>query len=291
MTKKNFKDALRSSDHPLILDGAIGSLLQQRGYESDQYLWTSYINFKFPEVLKQIHLEYINSGCDIITSNTFRTNPFVLQASGLDLDVEEAVRISMSISHEIASSKNVWLAGSNPPAEDCYQSERTISQSELEYNHKKHIELLYNYKADFILNETQSHYDEINIICKFCDDNDIPYCISLFFDENLRILSGESINEMIDFIKSYNPIAILVNCINHSSFLRFLDQIELSYPWGFYLNCGSGNINDSVIKCGMDILEYQNIIRETIKYNPKIIGTCCGSNPAHIKSIAELVNE
>ena len=109
MTDKNFKEALNSADHPLILDGAIGSLLQQRGYESDQYLWTSYINFKFPEVLKQIHREYIKAGCNIITSNTFRTNPFVLQASGLELDVAEAVKISIHYSNAPYQDFNVLI--------------------------------------------------------------------------------------------------------------------------------------------------------------------------------------
>jgi len=273
---------------PLILDGAIGSLIQQRGYKICEHLWTSYINFKCPEIIQSIHKEYINAGADIITTNTFRTNPASIIKSGSNLDVCKIVELSVNISKLISNEFNVLLAGSNPPAEDCYQVERNITRSELFYNHKKHIDLLCDNGVNFILNETQSHYDEIKIICNHCSDNNIPYIISLFITNDLKILSGEPLKEIVDFISSFKPLAISLNCISMPVFLKVVNSIEFNFNWGFYLNCGQGHYSDIEISCGIDEKSYADIVKRSLSLNPKIIGACCGSNPKHIKSIKNL---
>ncbi len=140
----------------------------------------------------------MSAGADIITTNTFRTNPAAFEGAGYPFDskyVKEAVKIAKSA----AENTKVIIAGSNPPAEDCYQKERNITYNQLEKNHFKHIELLMVNGVDFILNETQSHFDEIKIICTYCSRNNIPYIVSFYFDENLTIFSGEQINYVVEY--------------------------------------------------------------------------------------------
>ncbi|MCB9219376.1 MAG: homocysteine S-methyltransferase family protein [Ignavibacteriales bacterium] len=286
-----FISAVQNSKRPLILDGAIGSLLQQKGFKSDPVLWTSYVNFKYPQAIVKIHTEYINAGCDIITTNTFRTNPNSITKANAYLDQEKAVKISVDLALQAAQNSNIFVAGSNAPAEDCYQIERTVTQNELEYNHKTHIDLLYNNGVDFILNETQSHFDEIKIICEHCFNNKIPYIISLFITDDLKILSGENITDILDFIKNFNPIIISFNCISQKTFLKLIDSIDLNFNWGFYLNVGHGNYTDSNIQCGIDEINYSEIVKSSLDLNPKLIGACCGSNSKHISAIKKLFNE
>lgn len=276
---------------PLILDGALGSFLQQSGLVADKYLWFSKINITNPDFVKKVHQDYINAGADIITTNTFRTNPVALKSSSLDIDINEIVNKSIKIAIDARMDRNIIIAGSNAPAEDCYQIERTITKYNLEYNHKKHIEVLWENGVDVIWNETQSHLDEIEIIAKFCSDNSLPFVINFFFDENLRLLSGESLNEIIEFVLSFNPIAIGFNCIKPSTFHRFFKNNELNYKYGFYFNCGSGNITDETITCGILPPDYVNSIKHFITNNTLFIGSCCGSSPSHTKAIKEFVNE
>lgn len=286
-----FISAVQNSRGPLILDGAIGSLLQQKGFKSDPVLWTSYVNFKYPQAIVKIHTEYINVGCDIITTNTFRTNPASITKANAYLDQEKAVKISVDLALQAAQNSNIFVAGSNAPAEDCYQIERTVTQNELEYNHKTHIDLLYNNGVDFILNETQSHFDEIKIICEHCFKNKIPYIISLFITDDLKILSGENITDILDFAQKFNPIIISFNCISQKTFLKLIHSIDLNFNWGFYLNVGHGNYTDSNIQCGIDEISYTEIVKSSLDLNPKLIGACCGSNPKHISAIKKLFNE
>src|SRR5690606_37986424 len=105
------------------------------------------------------------------------------------------VRKSVTIAIEARDNLPVLIAGSNAPAEDCYQAERTLSKKDITYNHHKHIDLLMNAGCDFVLNETQSHIDEILIICKYCRKENIPFVISLFFNDELKLLSGEKLSD------------------------------------------------------------------------------------------------
>ncbi|MFZ1290094.1 MAG: homocysteine S-methyltransferase family protein [Melioribacteraceae bacterium] len=291
MNKNKIYSLLSNINRPLILDGAMGSLLQQRGFKSDKYLWMSYLNFKNPNLIKEIHKEYINSGCDIISTNTFRTNPNSLKNANINFDQNIVVEQSLNIAKEAVCESNILIAGSNPPAEDSYQSIRTISKNDLIHNHHQHIDLLYKYGSDFILNETQSHFDEIEIICKFCFENNIPYVISLLITEELKILSGETLSEVIDLVKHYNPLLVCFNCIFPETFIKLLNSEFNINNWGFYLNCGNGNYSDENISCGISPNKYLEFVRASLAFHPKLIGTCCGSNPNHTKTIRDFLNE
>ena len=282
-------DSFNNDNKPLILDGAIGSLLQQRGYFIDEYLWTSILNIENPKVIIDVHKEYINAGCDIITTNTFRTNPSAINRSRNKLEVNKFIKQSVELSKSVAKEYNVLLAGSNPPAEDCYISERSLSKNQLEYNHQKHIELLYGNGVDFILNETQAHLDEIEIICKYCSYNEIPFVISLLISDDLTLLSGEHLINVINLIKEYHPLLISVNCISNKVFLKILKEIEIDFNWGFYLNCCKGNYTDERMICDLNEESYADIVKSSLIFNPKLIGACCGSNPMHIRKIKQLI--
>ncbi len=287
----NLLERFNELNRPLILDGAMGSLLQQKGIEGDPVLWYSKINFDNPKLVKTIHEEYINAGADIITTNTFRTNPAAIKLSGHKIDETDFVKKSVRIAVDARNDKKIIIAGSNAPAEDCYQKERTISKFNLEYNHKKHIELLWESGADIIWNETHSHWDEIEIICKFCSTNSLPFAVNLYFEESLTLLSGEPLFEVVDFINEFKPEAIGFNCIKPEIFTKYFQNNYINGNWGFYFNCGAGNINDEHILCGINPQEYLNEIKNILPGRPAFIGSCCGSSPLHTKAIKDYLNE
>jgi S-methylmethionine-dependent homocysteine/selenocysteine methylase len=277
-------------NRPLVLDGAVGSLLQQRGVVIHKTLWSSYANIVAPEKVIELHREYINAGADIISTNTFRTNPSLVKNVSLNISNSEFVKQSVELAFEAKSgTNNIFIAGSNPPAEDSYQPFRKISKQEIELNHKNHIDMLWDNKVDFILNETQSHFDEVQIICEHCDKNEIPFVISLFVTAEGKIMSGESLNDVIKFIKKFNPLAIGINCIMPIDFENVIATVDTLTRWGFYLNCGSGNYTDTKIFEGITPTDYIYTINRNYKQTPFFIGSCCGSSPLHTKAIKDFV--
>ncbi len=287
MNKSNPFSAATENKRPLILDGAIGSQLQQAGVPVHNKTWTTLANTDYPEKVLKIHMDYIQAGADIITTNTFRTNPTALSEFSENKQ-KELLTAALSLAHQAKEGLKVYIAASNASAEDCYQKDRRISQKELKYNHHKHISLLMDNGPDFILNETQSHFDEIKIICEYCSKNNVPYVVSIYLDENLKLLSGESPADVIPFIRDYEPLAMGFNCISPAQFNAA--EKNFGYNWGYYLNCGSGNPEDSVITCGFSPEDYLSLVKDTMKYAPSFIGACCGSGPEHIIKIKEYLD-
>jgi len=284
-----FQKALLNK-RPLLLDGAMGSYIQQKRFETDDALWTTNINSSNPDEIIKIHQEYIASGADIITTNTFRTNPVALQSRGIS-DFSKYVKQAVQLAIQPIEDKQILIAGSNAPAEDCYQIERTISYNKLELNHKNHIDLLMDNDVDLILNETQSHFDEIQIICEHCDKNSIPYLINIYFNDSFKILSGEGMDFILSYLKDHSLLAVGFNCIQPYLFVKLIGSTKLPNTWGFYLNCGSGNPSDKFIECGINPEEYIEVVKKSLDYKPSFVGSCCGSNPAHTKKMREFLDE
>jgi homocysteine S-methyltransferase len=291
MLMNNPFEKLERNSKPLLLDGAIGSYLQQKGFETNDILWTTEINQTNPDEIIKVHREYIDAGADIITTNTFRTNPTALLYKKSVRDLKFYVSEAVMLTKEASSNKNVLVAGSNAPAEDCYQRQRTLSYSKLELNHMKHIELLVDSGIDFVLNETQSHLDEIKIICDYCDKNKIPYLLSIYLDEKLKLLSGETLDETLALLNDSNVLAVGFNCISPDLYYRLIGSTKLPEKWGFYLNCGKGKQTDKIIECGIQPEEYLEVVKKSIQYFPSFIGSCCGSSPAHTKKMREFLDE
>lgn len=288
----NFCDAIKYSTKPLLLDGALGTYLMNKIEFKNSSLWTSGLDERTILKLEEVHKEYVESGSDIITTNTFRTNPSAVKNSGLNINFRELVKLNVSAAKKaIARDKKIFIAGSNAPAEDCYQRQRTLSQKEIEENHALHIEALMENGVDFILNETQSHIDEIKFICKFCRKNKIPYILSLYFDQDFNLLSGEHIYEAIELALMNDVIAIGFNCVSLDLFEKFKITYDFNFFYGFYLNCGIGNFEEGKIRDSLDPVFVSKIVSNYIKEkNLKFVGTCCGSSPSHTKELRNLID-
>lgn len=274
---------------PLILDGAMGSLLQQRGYKVNNDIWTTKLNQSIPEIIINIHRSYIDAGADIITTNTFRTNTSSLERVGINQN-KKFVRQAVNLAKAAKGDLPIFIAGSNAPAEDCYQRLRNLTKKELQVNHYNHIDLLYDNGVHFVLNETQSHFDEIKIICHYCSKNSIPYVVSLYSVDGRTILSGESLADVFHFIEEHEPLSIGINCISPKIFKTIVKNINTEFAWGFYLNCGAGLKTDRKLKSGITPNDYSLFVTDCLKKNPAFIGACCGSTPEHIRAIKRLVD-
>ncbi|HSD65009.1 MAG TPA: homocysteine S-methyltransferase family protein, partial [Ignavibacteriaceae bacterium] len=101
---------------PLILDGAMGSLLQQNDVPIDKKAWVTFANIEYPDKVLKIHRDYVKAGADIITTNTFRTNPAALTEYCSTKQIK-ILRAAVMLAEEAVQNEPVFIAGSNAPAE------------------------------------------------------------------------------------------------------------------------------------------------------------------------------
>ena len=112
---------------PIILDGAMGSELIKRGIILPQHIWSAHANIHFPHIVKKIHEDYIQSGSQIIITNTFRTTPRAYKKTGLSIKKANSTaykshQLAIDLANAAKNTKTIVL-GSIAPLEDCYMPE------------------------------------------------------------------------------------------------------------------------------------------------------------------------
>ncbi|MEK9139284.1 MAG: homocysteine S-methyltransferase family protein, partial [Bacteroidota bacterium] len=124
-----------ASRTPLILDGAMGTELQRRGVDTGLPLWSANALMVHPEVILQIHKEYIEAGADIITTNTFRTTRRTFQRANLPDRSHALTKTALKLAQQARESfpdRQLLVAGSIAPVEDCYRPDLVPSEKEME---------------------------------------------------------------------------------------------------------------------------------------------------------------
>ncbi|MCX8056802.1 MAG: homocysteine S-methyltransferase family protein [Ignavibacteria bacterium] len=279
---------------PLVLDGPMGTLLIDRGVDLGSKLWSALALLNAPDKVLEIHKDYISSGADIITTNTFRTNPYAIKLSGVNVNSKELVKIAVNLAKKSISTTNkkVLIAGSNAPADDCYLTQRLISESELYNNHSEHIQNLIENKVDFILNETFGDAKEIEIVCRICLEMKFPFAVSVLINSELKTFFNQDLIKTFELIEKHNPLFVSLNCSRPELILKALDVLQDFGPFGVYPNLGSIE-SFSTGKLVRDFRsdELKIFVEELIKRNVKVIGVCCGGNPKDIKLIRKIVDE
>jgi S-methylmethionine-dependent homocysteine/selenocysteine methylase len=241
------------------------------------------INHLHKDELIELYKDYISNGANVITSNTFSTNPISVESENKLEQCKKEIELAVEICKEVRASINnndIIIAGSNSTAEECYTGIRKYTYDELVYNHTNNIDILAASGCDFVLNETHGHFEEIKIIVNHCEQRKIPYAISLYITKELKLLSGEDIGEVIRYIYPFNPIFIGFNCIALNTFRNAYNkvpEIKEIKRLGLYLNCGDLGINDIPV-----------LLNELKMDNLFLVGACCMSNPSYIKPIADL---
>ena len=278
---------------PLVLDGPMGTLLIERGIDLGSKLWSALALINAPDEVSKIHNDYIEAGADIITTNTFRTNPYAVKSSNTKYSSKILVNKAVLLSREsIAKSKRkILIAGSNAPADDCYLTKRLISKNELIENHQLHIQNLIEAGVDFILNETFGDQEEIEIVCAICKEVNFPFAVSLLINSELKTFYGQDLLETIEMIYNFEPIFISLNCSRPEFILRALEILKEYQPLGVYPNLGSiASFQSGKLVRDFSDIHLKLFIKELIDYGVKVIGVCCGGNPDDIKTIRNIID-
>jgi 5-methyltetrahydrofolate--homocysteine methyltransferase len=307
----------------LILDGAMGTMIQRHKLEEDDFRKGAFENhdkslkgnndllsITRPEIIKDIHRQYFQAGADIVETNTF-SGTWIAQA---DYGLEDAVyRInyeSAKIAKEVANEftdKPRFVAGSIGPTNRTASISpdvndpgfRAISFDELVGAYKDQVNALMDGGVDILLVETI--FDTLNakaalfaIDQVFEDRNTkIPIMVSgTITDQSGRTLTGQTTEAFLISLSHMPLLTIGLNCALGASLMRpYLQILNEKSPFGVsaHPNAGLpnefGKYDESPEMMASQIKEFldEGLVN--------IIGGCCGTTPDHIKAIAELAKD
>ena len=219
-SRSNIRERLRHGT-PLVLDAAMGSDLDRRGLPTTLPLWSAVGLLERPDLVRQIHLENLLAGADIITTDTFRTTARTLRKAGLDpgrapeLDTL-AVRLAVEARTE-AGRPEALIAGSIAPLEDCYLPTFETPPDVALAEHRAQAGNLAAAGVDLIMVETMPTAAEAEIALRAAIETGRPATVGFVCampDRGgpVRLLSGETLHDAVARVSPLGPAAIFVNC-------------------------------------------------------------------------------
>ena len=302
---KNFLEVLNSGD-TILLDGATGSELENRGIKMDNS-WCATASLEF-DILKQIHKDYINAGAKIITTNTYASNRMILEVAGVEDKFEEInlAAINAAIqAREECGRDDVLVAGSlshQIPYEDAFRSQeekdKYIKKLTPEYFQKSFDELAFflaDNGCDFILLELMYRPDRIDIIFDSASKVGLPVWagFSSRNKDGLIALTTDyeySFKKMISNVKHHKLDAVgIMHCdigVIEESIKELKEVYDLpimAYPEVAVFKFPHYDMSN--------VIPPDDYLIEAKKWKDagaQIIGGCCGTTVEHIKLLNQL---
>jgi homocysteine S-methyltransferase len=275
----------------VLLDGAMGTELFRRGVNTRLPIWSAQALIENPDVVGQIHTDYIHAGAEIITTNTFRTTARALGKKDLSERARELTFLAVNLAKEArnqSAASETWIAGSVAPLEDCYEPELMPERETAFREHSEFITWLVDAGVDFILIETMNTIQETIVAAHAAKAHQLPIFISWTCGSDGKLLSGENIDEAVLQLESYDPAAFLVNCTPSKDVFSALRKMRsaTNKPVGAYANVGKAEpVFGWEFTHQLNISNYADEAENWIAEGTKIVGGCCGTTPDHIAEL------
>ncbi len=311
----------------LVLDGAMGTMLQQYKFTEEDFRGERFkdyptplkgnndlLSLTQPEAIAEVHRKYFDAGADIVETNTFSGTSIAMADYQMENLVYELNFESAKIAKQVAEKftkqnpeKPRFVAGSIGPTNrtaslspDVNRPEfRAITFEELRVAYKEQVEALIDGGVDVLLVETI--FDTLNAKAalfaieevKEERDIDIPIMVSgTITDASGRTLSGQTVEAFLTSVSHIPLLSVGFNCALGAEQLqpylkRLSDKTE--FNTSAHPNAGLPN---AFGEYDQSPEQMQQLIENYLKDDlVNIIGGCCGTSPAHIKAIAEVASK
>src|SRR6185436_19946872 len=281
----SFREAMTSL---LVFDGAMGSLLYERGVFVTQNF--EQLNVSRPDVVRKIHEDYVAVGAQVIETNTFGANCFRLDRHGLGDQVRPYNVAAARLARQ-AAGEEVWVGGSMGPSG---LVPGVATQAELDLvaaTFADQAAALVEGGADLLVLETFRHLEEIRIALEAARRAapGIPVIASMAFDPTETVADGSTPEHVATTLRSWGADAIGVNCGDGPQLaLAIAERMRgAGLPLCVQPNAGLPRTIDGRLLY-MATPEYFDVFaRRTIQLGATMIGGCCGTTPEHVRWMAK----
>lgn len=285
----------------LILDGAMGTMLQRKGLQGN----SESFNLTNPETIGEIHNEYIEAGADIITANSFSANSISQSEYNLSEKAGQMAEAAARIARKAAGEapRKVWVAGSVGPTSKSLSLAQNINDpifrpysfDGMAEAFEVQIRGLVKGGVDMLLFETC--FDALNTkaalyaIRHIPEASDIPIMISASMsDRSGRTLTGQTMEAFYRSVQHCNPLSFGLNCsLGAEEMIPLIAEVAsfATCAVSCYPNAGLPNEMGEYDETPSQMAE--SVRKMALAGSVNIVGGCCGTTPEHIKAVAEAV--
>lgn len=299
-------------EYPLmVLDGALGTELAQRGFDTNDDLWAAKALFANPEIIKAVHRDYYEAGADISNSASYQATVEGFQKKGFTHD-EAAVLIRLSVELTQQARDEFWEAqpvsvknsrprplaaaavgpyGAYLADGSEYTGAYKLGRAELLDFHAERLAILASAEPDLMACETLPLLVEAEAIVQALRDcSQIPAWITFSCKDALHTCGGDLLRDCARFLdKESNVIAIGINCTAPQYVADLIREVRKGTQKNVVVYPNTGEVYDAVTKTWHGAAKaYSEYVRNWYEAGARLIGGCCRTNPEHIRGIAEL---
>lgn len=293
---------------PLILDSALGTELEHRGEYLPSFktsIWSAYSLIHNPEIIKQIHIENIEAGADVITTSNYQATPELLKREPSAPDYTELAKRSLELCQEavIQTNSNTKIAGCFPPIHVTFRPDLSSKEKTLRKFYKSLGEIYQN-NVDIIICETMASIYEGTIAASTAKDFTNRVWLSWTTRGNKlnRLPSTELLDDAIEKALNLDIECQLVNCVHADTASMAIEKLKKEKKFGIYANSSvykknplEGFVSDADEwhyhnHKPIDHEEYKEFVVEWISKGAYVIGGCCRTTTSHIKEIKKIVD-
>lgn len=266
----------------LTADGAIGTLLYSYGLNQCH----EEMNLIEPEIVRNIHQQYIEAGADIIQTNTYGANRIKLARYGLQEDTVQINEAAVKIAKEATVGTNVFVLGTIGGIRGLRGEQ--IELEEIAVALKEQAEVLINENVDGILLETFYDFEEIKQAVTIVRSlTELPIIAQVSMEEPGVLQGGISFNDALKALESLGANIVGANCkLGPFHTIQAFEKTNLpehaylsAYPNASLLDLENGRV---VYESEADY--FARAAEELVKQGVRLIGGCCGTTPKHIEA-------
>ena len=285
----------------LILDGAMGTMLQRKGLQGN----SESFNLTNPETIGEIHNEYVEAGADIITANSFSANSISQSEYNLSEKAGQMAEAAARIARKAADEapRKIWVAGSVGPTSKSLSLAQNINDpifrpysfDGMAEAFEVQIRGLVKGGVDLLLFETC--FDALNTkaalyaIGHIPEASDIPIMISASMsDRSGRTLTGQTMEAFYRSVQHCSPLSFGLNCsLGAEEMIPLIAEVAsfATCAVSCYPNAGLPNEMGEYDETPSQMAE--SVRKMALAGSVNIVGGCCGTTPEHIKAVAEAV--
>ena len=286
---KSFREIL-DSDRVYVFDGAVGT----RFYDKGVYINRSYdeLNLVQPDLVREVHAEYVKAGADVIETNTFGATRHRLRQYSLENRLREINIAGAKLARE-AAGEDVFVAGAVGPLDLRIEPYGPTSFEEAKVMFKEQISALLEGGVDLFVLETFSDLSEIRqaiaAVKELCD---LPIIAQMTIQTDGKTIFGADAETIAKRLTEYGADVIGLNCgVGPTHILTALEKMRAVSPIKLAAQPNAGLPRDvQGRQFYMSSPEYMSkFAKRFIKAGASFIGGCCGTTPQHIKLIADSV--
>ena len=276
--------------HIVVADGAFGTLLYEKGIPFTECY--DDLNLRQPEIVSAIHREYVDAGAEMLETNTFGANRWKLRHYGLADKVGDINRRGAEIALECAQDA-AWVAGAIGPLGRIEQEPLTDGQKEDIFREQARALIEAGVQA-IILETFPSLIDALVALRAVKSVKNIPAIAQLVFTDSGRTADSHGALQAFGALKGAGADAVGANCgIGPNGIYKVLAPIaaKIDIPVSAFPNAGFPERREDRLFYGMNAEYLAEIAEKLVSCGVNLIGGCCGTSPADIRTIKAAVSE